>query len=362
MNTGAIQQVEDIVFPDFDAADIEALLAISRGAMSKPRVVTDDALKVKGLGSDWLRRLRAFWSEYAAATFHPAYMLYGPTIGKRRLQQAMGKGLGYRNREHGRLLPEDQPYKALGTDDGAVRHQVVQLAAWETDLVVVPSSRDRGLVGSPVYPWGNPPNPYMWVPAIAGRSPKGGLIWEMGVGLSSSAEVVAGMLDRNVIMMRLPHPESCEHHARIAYRTPTYNPKALPDLVLVPLVVPCDAFSFSQTIRLVILHRQEEVWIRGPGEDITEMHPEFAVTPNAYVTTALARLATLDRLVQQNGTKVVTSTPMVLGVPHGLEEAVQARLRWRVASRYTVIEEGGRKHVFDGRPLIGEQVVVWEAR
>jgi len=329
----------------------------------------EDILRDLGLGDDeaeatrdevarsFMDHLVAWWSETAREVLRNAYAHHSGNLGKRRLQQRLSKEIGYRRRNRGRHLPEGAE---LGDDQAATTEKTMALSRVSPGLLIVPARSNKAVIGRTSYLGGNPPNPYQWAPVLRQHSEMGALIWEMGPGLSASASAVSDLLGRKVHLMALPAPcgLDSQHHRRFVQQRADVE-AATPELVIVPLPLPVDTWSVCQHLRHLLL-RLEPIWDFTTNGNLAE-HPEFASTWDEFLTGIIGRLQTLDGLVREEGTKVCVSAPMVQGTPRAVEKAIHRDLSWRAAARWTVITEGGARHAWDGSPLVGEAMTVWEA-
>ncbi|MBI5529249.1 MAG: hypothetical protein HY897_23235 [Deltaproteobacteria bacterium] len=352
--------MNDLADIDREAAVIKAEIHHLLRGRSVLRL-EEDCIVAAGISQQYLDLLEWNLNKQTANDLRTVYVAYSSAFGKPRLQRQLAQETGYRDRVKRGLLPQDEPWEALGSDVDARQRTVQRLAEDQGDIVTVPSQRDRGLVGRPVYPWCNPTNPYAWVPVIARHSASAlkATVWEVGPGVSSSASAVGRLLDRDVYLIKLPAPGTDRHEVRQIHDNLAVE-EIKPDLILVPFVVPLDVYSVLQTIRLLVLPGMETVWIRKAGENISGKHPEFALNLDDYLASAIARLRTFKGLVA-TGAKICTSAPMVAGLPAALEQAVRRDVGWRAIDRITVLEQGGRRHYWNGSSLVGECLIVWEA-
>ena len=325
-----------------------------------------------------LDRLVDLWMANAEPSLHGVYPQF---VGDRRqrFNQRMVKEIGYRHR-HRRFQPEGKPQSAVGTDLPAVRRAVSRLALGDDEVLVVPRAGDPALVGAPVYPGSNPPNPFQWVPVLARHSNEDDIIWEMGPGLSSSAGWVGQELDRHVWLVNLPAPGSREHSFRVpaphrpgagVERDPTMPMntgvpladinETPPALVLVSLPVPLDAFSVQEFAQAHIRSKRggERIFNIDPEQEWIDLHPEFAMDTDSYIDSTVARLRTLGDLVREAGSRVCVAAPMVKGTPRAVERAVHRHMDWKVLERITVFEDGGTQHAWNGTPLVGTALTIW---
>lgn len=321
--------------------------------------------KVNGLQA--LRCYRSLPDDQAARKkLQEIYALYAPIFGKEKLQARLRQEIGQRRRFNLRHLPMDDPAKAVSDDEAAVRETILRLAKAHEGALVIPSRDDKRLVGRPVYVGGNPPNPYMWAPALHQSTKDQGIVWEMGPGLASSAAIVGQVLGREVHLVQLPAPGDTTHSRRLVHGANRVPP--VPNLVLLPLPLPVDRWTLSQHRRQYKLG-MDIIWLfpDSPNDNElpkfnSDLHPEFSTNLNTYITATLARLTTLKKLVDDHGTKVCITIPMCLGLPHSIDKAIKKELGWLPAAKWTVIEERGTTHIGNGQPIVGEKMTVWEAR
>ncbi len=308
----------------------------------------------------YLDSLRSMWGAKAARVLRDkGYIPFGKPLGKKRLSGRLHREVSYPRRIRGRVLAEGEPGAVLGSDTTAIAETVYKLARASQGLLVLPSRGNSSLMGRLSYAAANPPNPYQWCPVVSQHCKMGGIIWEMGPALSASAATVAKLLGRKLFLPQLPAPGSSLHRLQFI---PGY-PKAEdvpPDLVLVPLPLPCDLFSVGQHVALAQRY-PTGIW-RWAADMAPELqHPEFCIDLDSYLAATSARLKTIDLLVQEHGAHVCTSAPMVLGLPRVLERTIRRALGWKVIARYTAVEKDGARHVWNGSPLVGEALVVWGA-
>lgn len=297
---------------------------------------------------------------------------------RRRFNQRIVKEIGFRHRRR-RFQPEGKPESAVGTDLPSVRRAVSRVSLCGDEVLVVPGAGDPALVGAPVYPGSNPPNPFQWVPVLVRHSNEGDSIWEMGPGLSSSAGWVGQELDRPVWLVQLPAPGTHEHSFRVPAphrpgaeveedpaRVTTGAPLAdinetPPALVLVPLPVPLDAFSVQEFAQAHLRSKRggERIFNIDPEQEWIDLHPEFAFDTDSYVESTLERLKTLEHLVREAGSRVCVAAPMVKGTPRAVERAVHRHLDWKVLDRISVFEDGGTQHAWNGTSLVGTTLTIW---
>ena len=330
--------------------------------------------------SRWLRQLTDLWFDEAAPSLAGTYAQFGagaPT----KLQARLRKEIGYRMRI-GRILPADHPSRIMGADVDACRAVVEELCQQQGDVVVLPDAGDRQIVGASAYHGANPPNPYQWVPVLDRHTKTGDIVWEMGPGVVASGGWVGEAMSRHVWLVQAPSPGSTTHEFRrplpfepgsLVERDPvmpmeTGRPVAdidavPPALILVPLPVPLDAFSIADFARFEAqLYRSgERAFGINAGQEWLDLHPELAVTEDAYLDAVVARLRTLDRLVGEHGTRVCVSSPMVKMTPGAVVTAIRKQLRWTVIERIHAFETHGARHAWNGTPVVGTSMTVWRA-
>ena len=304
---------------------------------------------------------------------------------RQRLEKRMAKEVGYRHRLR-RIIREDDPRAALGWDYVVVRKTIDALKqaslASATDVFVLPSASDRTLVGPAAYPGANPPNPFQWVPVLARHSHEGDLVWEMGPGIQGSGRWIGEEMNRHVWLVRVPAPGTTDHEfrlpiphgsdARVQQDTVMPTMSGLPHadindvppaLVLVHLPVPVDCFSIADfaTHHIKSKHKGERLFGIRPDQQWLDLHPELALSTNAYLDGVVERLEAVARLVCPSGTRVCVATPMVAGTNAAVEKTIRRRMSWRVVERITAFEQGGMWHYWNGTSLVGTALTVWGA-
>ena len=367
--------------------DVLALIDDTSAQVSKPK--SDGAAPLKRL----LPRLLGLWSEQAGFLLRDQ-MLHG----KVRKKQ-LAKEIGYRLRIRA-YTPANEARQALGDQEFRIDQTVSDMADENGETFIVPSAQDRGLVGSPAYPGGNHFNPYLWVPLINQHTKEGGVIWELGPGWVSSASEVGHRLKRDVVLVVPPAADKklrlridpisaicTKHSGRPVFNKPADGKPAepglgdlQPDLVLVPLPVPVDAWAVTDCIR-AWTHGPKgrgewaeaglEMWAYPVGDffmveedEISPLeveHPEFATNIDRYLTATVSRLSSLQGVVAAGGSaKVAVVAPMVRGLPRAVEQAIKRAFpAWKLIQQRYAFEEGGKRHRGNGTPLVGDAITIW---
>jgi len=287
------------------------------------------------------------------------YSLYSDHCGRERLRKRIWQEVGQRRRSAVRVLPDAEPEAVVGWNHDAVRDRVMELAKAGQGVLVVPNRTDKALVGRPTYSGGNPPSPFQWCPAMFQFAGGGGVVWELGPGATATAELVGQVLGRRVHMVVLPTAGEAARSLRQADWRIHREVKA-PQLVLVPLPLPADRWSIRQNLRLLDAGGAE-YWNINGETSIGSQHPEFSLGFDDFVVASLGRLQTLKRCVEDHGTKVCVTVPMVARAEAAIDKAIRKNLGWQAIARYTIIQEHGTRHIGDGSPIAGERMTVWGA-
>lgn len=291
-----------------------------------------------------------------------------------RLLRRMMKEVGYRDRLRSDTYASD-PLDVLGYDQAACTKMAISLMKTQPGTVmVVPSQGDQPHVGRPAYPGACPPNPYQWLPAVQQFSREGDTIWEVGPALTSSVAALANMIGRQVALAPPPMPAPAQQELHLTWAQDTglvddpgigFSRPAVPsttNLVLVPLPLPLDAWSFTDFIRA-------EVTSGGVGIFATQ--PELALDLDDYLAATLSRLAVIGKTVGQGGpgdkgsaTTVVVAVPNVLGLPQTLVREISKQPGWSIIpdGGWITIEQGGTRHRGNGTTIPGMCIQAWEVQ
>jgi len=273
----------------------------------------------------------------------------------------LAKEIGYRRRIRHRV-PATEDRQVVGDDEFRIDAFIAALGTDTQETFVVPSTSDRGLVGAPAYPGGSAPNPFTWIPVIARHTKEHGVIWEVGPGWVSSAAEVAYRMNRRVLFVQPPAADGHLrlHHDPINGKGEHGLDLTQVDLVLVPLPVPTDAWSVTDCIRA--WKSGLGMWARPVGEDLEVEHPEFSCDLHTYLQAVVSRLSALSQVVAA-GAKLCVTTPMVRGLPRAVEKTIKREFpTWKLIERRYAVEDGGKVHLGNGTPLVGDALTIWETR